>query len=420
MERKKRSNRWTIFRENINIASRSIKSNKQRSAITIAIIALGITSLVGILTAVDALEKSIQDAYSKLGANTITISRNYKNKTGDPNKGRIRNEARISCSEAASFLSIFNTDASATIYVEALSGTAIAAGEKKTNPTSDIIASDEYYIDCNLYNIADGRNFSKIEIDGGYFYAIIGSTISNTLFGKSSPIGHTIYINGKNYSVIGMIEEVGNNAGGSIDNCVLVPYTNAQANLCKGTESYNIKILPQSGADPDIIEDEAIKCMRAARRLTPYDENDFRIRRSDAAMEEMEDNMRVLTTSAILIGLIILSGAAIGLMNIMLVAVKERTREIGTRKAIGATAGKIKQQFLMEAIIIGERGGIIGTICGIAIGNITAAIMKASFVIPWKWIIVAFLLCLTVGILSGYIPAKRAARLDPIECLRYE
>ena len=205
-----------------------------------------------------------------------------------------------------------------------------------------------------------------------------------------------------------------------MDDNILVPYTNALANLASSSPDFTIGILPDPSVSPETAATEAEMTFRAVRRLAPFDDADFRITRSEAVIEELNYTMRTLTIAAIVIGLVTLTGAAVGLMNIMLVSVRERTREIGTRKALGAASKRIKAQFLMESVIIGQTGGLIGIVAGILIGNIIAAVMQASFVIPWLWMLLAIALCMAVGILSGYIPAKRAAALDPIECLRYE
>ena len=414
----RRNRRLTLAAENIDMALRAVRSNRLRSSLTIAIIALGITSLVGILTAVDSMDATLKDAYSRMGAGIINIRSLY---SMPADMRRIRNSREISRAQAERFTDYYRTPATVTIFTTVLSGTRAEAGQKRTNPTTDVIATDGNYMKYNMLELSSGRGISSADVEGGRFYCILGDNVARTLFeAQDDPVGQTVHISGRSYIIIGVAAPVGNNAGGSMDGSILVPYTNAMANLATSTPDFTIGILPDPSVSPEAAATEAEMTFRAVRRLAPFDDADFRITRSEAVIEELNSTMRTLTIAAIVIGLVTLTGAAVGLMNIMLVSVRERTREIGTRKALGAASKRIKAQFLMESVIIGQTGGLIGIAAGILIGNIIAAVMQASFVIPWLWMLLAIALCMAVGILSGYIPAKRAAALDPIECLRYE
>ena len=414
----RRNRRLTLAAENIDMALRAVRSNRLRSSLTIAIIALGITSLVGILTAVDSMDATLKDAYSRMGAGIINIRSLY---SMPADMRRIRNSREISRAQAERFTDYYRTPATVTIFTTVLSGTRAEAGQKRTNPTTDVIATDGNYMKYNMLELSSGRSLSTADVEGGRFYCVIGDNVARTLFeAQEDPVGQTVHISGRSYIIIGVAAPVGNNAGGSMDGSILVPYTNALANLATSTPDFTIGILPAPSVSPETAAEEAEMTFRAVRRLAPFDDADFRITRSEAVIEELNSTMRTLTIAAIVIGLVTLTGAAVGLMNIMLVSVRERTREIGTRKALGAASKRIKAQFLTESVIIGQTGGLIGIVAGILIGNIIAAVMQASFVIPWLWMLLAIALCMAVGILSGYIPAKRAAALDPIECLRYE
>ena len=414
----RRNRSLTLVAENIDMALRAVRSNRLRSSLTIAIIALGITSLVGILTAVDSMDATLKDAYSRMGAGIINIRSLY---SMPADMRRIRNSREISRAQAERFTDYYRAPATVTIFTTVLSGTRAEAGQKRTNPTTDVIATDGNYMKYNMLELSSGRSLSAADVEGGRFYCVIGDNVARTLFeAQEDPVGQTVHISGRSYIIIGVAAPVGNNAGGSMDGSILVPYTNALANLATSTPDFTIGILPDPSVSPETAATEAEMTFRAVRRLAPFDDADFRITRSEAVIEELNSTMRTLTIAAIVIGLVTLTGAAVGLMNIMLVSVRERTREIGTRKALGAASKRIKAQFLMESVIIGQTGGLIGIAAGILIGNIIAAVMQASFVIPWLWMLLAIALCMAVGILSGYIPAKRAAALDPIECLRYE
>ncbi len=414
----RRNRRLTLAAENIDMALRAVRSNRLRSSLTIAIIALGITSLVGILTAVDSMDATLKDAYSRMGAGIINIRSLY---SMPADMRRIRNSREISRAQAERFTDYYRAPATVTIFTTVLSGTRAEAGQKRTNPTTDVIATDGNYMKYNMLELSSGRSLSAADVEGGRFYCVIGDNVARTLFeAQEDPVGQTVHISGRSYIIIGVAAPVGNNAGGSMDGSILVPYTNALANLATSTPDFTIGILPAPSVSPETAATEAEMTFRAVRRLAPFDDADFRITRSEAVIEELNSTMRTLTIAAIVIGLVTLTGAAVGLMNIMLVSVRERTREIGTRKALGAASKRIKAQFLMESVIIGQTGGLIGIAAGILIGNIIAAVMQASFIIPWLWMLLAIALCMAVGILSGYLPAKRAAALDPIECLRYE
>ena len=414
----RRNRRLTLAAENIDMALRAVRSNRLRSSLTIAIIALGITSLVGILTAVDSMDATLKDAYSRMGAGIINIRSLY---SMPADMRRIRNSREISRAQAERFTDYYRAPATVTIFTTVLSGTRAEAGQKRTNPTTDVIATDGNYMKYNMLELSSGRSLSAADVEGGRFYCVIGDNVARTLFeAQEDPVGQTVHISGRSYIIIGVAAPVGNNAGGSMDGSILVPYTNALANLATSTPDFTIGILPAPSVSPETAATEAEMTFRAVRRLAPFDDADFRITRSEAVIEELNSTMRTLTIAAIVIGLVTLTGAAVGLMNIMLVSVRERTREIGTRKALGAASKRIRAQFLMESVIIGQTGGLIGIVAGILIGNIIAAVMQASFVIPWLWMLLAIALCMAVGILSGYLPAKRAAALDPIECLRYE
>jgi putative ABC transport system permease protein len=229
-----------------------------------------------------------------------------------------------------------------------------------------------------------------------------------------------IILGGNRYRVIGALKSKGSSFGGGADLRMIIPVTNARSVFGRPNQNFYMEIMPLNPEQTGVAIEEAEGTFRHIRRLSPYDETDFNIERSDAVAEMMLDFMGWATLVAAVIGLITLLGAAVGLMNIMLVSVNERTREIGTRKAIGARARTIRQQFLFESIVIGHLGGLLGIVLGIVIGNVIAALIHASFIIPWLWIFVGVALCFIVSIASGLIPAMRAARLDPIEALRYE
>lgn len=410
------------MRENLNVATSSIKSNRLRSILTILMIAVGITALLGILTATDVLKHSVNEDFEKLGATSFYIRANYYLSSGGERK-RIKNDRTISYFQAKRFKEVFQQrePSCVTIYTYIDMATA-KRGDKSTPPNIDVIMGDENNISFSNYNLSEGRDLSKADLDNSTPVCIISADMKKKLFDNSeSPVGELININGVNFKVIGVIEQVdrGFAAAGST---MIIPITTGRAVFALDQNvSYNIGIRPSGDViDAKSYYEQAEQIFRAIRRLSPIDENDFYMKYNETMLQGSEQTLSGITITAAIIGLITLLGAAVGLMNMMLVSVKERTAEIGVRKATGATSKIIRQQFLFESVVIAQIGCALGIVLGIIAGNIVAVTMEGPFVLPWGWMIVAVVLCILVGIASGYMPAKKAAALDPIIALRYE
>ena len=409
-----------LVRENLSVAIKSIRSNGLRSLLTILIIAVGITSLVGILTATDALKREVFTSFEKFGTTSFSIVRKYFSTEGGA-RARIRNNTVITYSQALAFKKNYGEEQLVSIYAGVASNVAVKYEGQSTNPTARVTAADENYLRYSNTSISKGRGISLNDIDLAAQVCVVGSGIVRTLFqGEEDALGKVISVQGYRYEIVGVTESQGSSFGGSADANVIIPVSTARFGLVGENTSFSIGVVPAEFEMEKDYKAEAEQVMRGVRRLSPIDETDFRISSSESMMQNLTEVMGVITIVSACIGLITLLGAAVGLMNIMLVSVKERTREIGTRKALGASAKTIKEQFLFESVVISQIGCALGVFMGVLAGNLVAMAMKASFIIPWLWILAAIAVCLVVGIASGYIPAVRASKLDPIEALRYE
>lgn len=412
--RKAKYNRF--FFENLRISLVSIAGNKLRASLTITIIAIGIMSLVGIITATEAIKSSIMNSFASMGAGSFTISVNTWASSQDTKKSR-RN-FQITYEQAQRFKKAFSEKANVSLSISPSSVAIVKYESNKTNPNVRLEGIDENTLNNKALELAEGRNFSAGEINLNAPVAIIGMDIQNTLFGQSSALEKNISIGGKNFKVIGILKSKGASMGMSNDRVVYIPVSTATANFSIPSPNYTITVRPNDN-NPDIISEAEIT-FRIIRNLRPADSNDFTITQSDMLANQLISNISTVVLAAYIIGLITILGASVGLMNIMLVSVNEKTKEIGTRMALGAKASVIKQQFLLESVIISQIGGLIGIVLGIVMGNAVSLITGSPFIIPWNWIGIGVALCLAVGILSGYLPAVKASRLDPIEALRYE
>jgi putative ABC transport system permease protein len=409
-----------IFKENLKISFRAIKSNRVRAILTICIIAVGIMALVGILTAIDSIKSSLTNQFTMMGANSFTITSRGMNIQVGNDRSRTKNFSRISYREAEEFKSRFTEAAFVSISFTASGLSTVKYGSEKTNPNVNLRGVDENQLTVAGYEIGTGRNFSSDEIQMTRHNVIIGSDIVKDLFGSGiDPLGKEITVAGMKLVVTGVLKTKGSGFGNP-DRVCFMPITTARQYFSRPDMTFGITIMPMNPVNLDMMTGEAEAVFRTIRNLNPKDESDFNISKSDNIVNMLLKNLRFVTLAATIIGIVTLFGAAVGLMNIMLVSVTERTREIGVRKAIGAKTQTIKYQFLFESIMIGQLGGIFGIILGILIGNAVSSMLKSNFVIPWVWVVTGIVVCFIVGVVSGYAPAVKAANIDPIEALRYE
>lgn len=384
------------------------------------IIALGITALISILTFFDALTGELKASFSKMGSNTFSISNRVTSVQRGPHR-RQKTFKPITYQQAVAFKKRFDYPSITSITINATRMGKVRYKDNETDPNVTVIGIDENYFVTAGFDLGAGRNFSKVESDNGAHVTIIGQDIVAKLFGtRIDPLGKHIHIGDARFLVVGVLESKGNTFGMNMDNQCFITIPSARQYFSQPKASYTINVKARKPEELDPAMSEATGVFRTIRRIEPGRDNTFEAAKSDMVANLVVEQTSTISFVASMVGSIALICSILGLMNSMLVSVTERTREIGIRKALGASSGTIRQQFLIESIMLSVIGGVFGVIFGITIGNIIAAYVEFPFVMPWGWSTLAVGLCLGVGILSGYYPAKKAAALDPIESLRYE
>jgi putative ABC transport system permease protein len=408
----------SLFIENLRIAFGAIRSNLLRTILTIVIIAFGIMALVGILTAIDSIKGSISSQFRNMGANTFTIvNRESRVRVG----GRVERYRNIEFREAMEFKETYEFPALVSISTMASEIATVKYKSEKTNPNIPVVGSDENYLITSGYEIKSGRNLTINDIQSNTHVVVIGSGLADEFFKEGEePLNKIIGIGNGKYKIVGILEEKGSSFGSSGDKICILPITSVRQYFSRPNMNFRISVLPNNSQLLKAAINEAEGSFRVIRKLRSFENSNFTIESSDNLSNMLIENIKYVTIAATIIGIITLFGAAIGLMNIMLVSVTERTREIGIRKAIGAKSSIIRRQFLYESVIIGQLGGFFGIILGILIGNVVSFVTGGIFIIPWFWILSGVLLCFIVGLVSGLFPAIKASKLDPIISLRYE
>lgn len=406
------------LKETLVQAFDSLRANKLRSFLTLLALVVGVFSVIVSTTAVAVLDNFFQNTMSIMGGDVINVSRAPSVQLGHDAGRSSRNRKKISFTtmeELRERLSI----AGEVSPDETFDYTKVVYGDEETEPTVRIVGSNEYYVGNNAYELKDGRNFSSEDIQYGKPYALLGSDVQSDLFQNEYPLGKSVRVAGHQYQVIGLLDEKGSIFGQSLDNVVIIPYTTALS-YYGGNRNIDIQAKAPAMEYLEAAMDEITGAMRVIRKVAPGMKNDFEIETNDSLAGTFDEFTFILYVIGFVIGGITLFGAGIGVMNIMLVSVTERTREIGIRKAVGATRKAIVSQFLTEAIFICQLGGIIGMALGILAGNGMALWIETEPVVPVWAVMMGFFGMLVIGVVFGVYPAYKAAQLDPIESLRYE
>ena len=409
--------------ENIELAFNAIWSNLLRAVLTLLIIAFGIMALVGILTSIDAIKSSMADNLASMGTNTFNVIRKGTGLGGGRHGRRRKVGDKITFKQAAAFKNMYNYPAMVSMSALGATSAVVKHLNVETDPTTVVYGADENYLDVAGYGLEAGRNITALESENGRNIVLIGSDVVKKLFPGFSVQnipGKHVSVRNIQFLIVGVLKEKGSSMTFSGDKMIVVPLQTLRKYFGSQTNSFNLSVKVNDALSINPAMSEAEGVFRRVRKIKVNEASDFEMEKSDGLITLIVDNTATLQMAAVFIGLITLLGAAIGLMNIMLVSVTERTREIGISKSLGATRKIILVQFLVEAVVICQIGGLVGILFGILAGNWVTFMVGGAFVVPWGWIALGFTLCFVVGILSGIYPALKASKLDPIEALRYE
>ena len=410
-----------IIVEHIRQGISSLKSHRLRAVITASIIAIGITALVGILTSIDAMGNAITKTMTRFGARSFTITNNIS----VSKYGRRNSYEELTYAQASHFRNLFDNSATTSFAINAGFNSRLRFNSVETNPNIRVLGVDENYLTVSSFELSGGRNFTPEDIHLGMPWVILGSDVLVQLFGvditPGMSIGKEVSIDGVPFRVIGELSKKGSSFGMSGgDRQVFIGIQKARQVFTQAQNNVTITVLSDNVENLDADMIQAQNVLRRVRRLRPTDPPNFTMTRSDALANDVKKQLSMVSGVGVLIGIITLLGAAVSLMNIMLVSVTERTKEIGLRKSLGATSEGIRNQFLIEALVICQIGGIAGIILGISLGNAVGYFLGSGFIAPWFWIFVALIVSLFVGLVAGIYPANKAAKLNPIEALRHD
>ena len=411
------------FGEIITMALGSLGVNKLRSGLTMIGITIGVFSVISVMTAIGALQNSIENGISFLGSNIFQFAKYPANMSaGGDVKKKYLNRRNITFEQALRYQRLMESSAREIClkcFGYEVKGQAVYNGVK-TTPSLLVVGTNRSFLTANAYTLGYGRNLNDEDVNLARNVIVVGKMVENRLFPHESPIGKMVRVSGHIYTIVGVLAEKGTAFGQTQDNMCMMPITRFFEDFGSAKRTVNIATQAPSTQAYNATFDKAVGAMRIARGLRANEENDFEIYSNDSLKSAFVSVAGIVRVGAFVISFIALVAAGIGIMNIMLVSVTERTKEIGVRKSIGARSNDILRQFLTEAVFISEAGGILGIILGIIVGDLLAAWLKVDLIFPFGWAIAGLVVCSAIGIGFGLYPAYRAANLDPIEALRYE
>ena len=412
-----------LFSEMIKMALGSLGVNKLRSSLTMLGITIGVFSVISVMTAIGALQYAIENGISFLGSNIFQFAKYPANVSASGDVGeKYRNRRNITYQQALHYYRLMEGEAREIClkcFAYEVKGQAVYNGVK-TTPSLLVVGSNRSFLTANAFTLGYGRNLNDEDVDLSRRVIVVGKTIEKRLFPHETPIGKIIRMTGHTYTIVGVLAEKGTAFGQSQDDICIMPITRFFEDFGEAKRTVNIATQAFSADTYNRVFDKGVSAMRIARGLQANQENDFEIYSNDSLKSAFVNVAGIVRIGAFVISFIALLAAGIGIMNIMLVSVTERTKEIGVRKSIGARSRDILRQFLTEAVFISEAGGVLGIILGIVAGDLLAAWLKVDLIFPFGWAIAGLLVCSAIGIGFGLYPAYRAANLDPIEALRYE
>lgn len=403
------------------MAMTSLGANKLRSALTMTGITIGVFSVISVMTAIGALQSSIENGISFLGSNIFQFAKYPAagNQGGNVAK-KFENRRNVTYREGLKYMELMEGYArEVCLKTFDFNGQAVYNGVK-TTPSLTVVGSNRSFLTANAYTLGYGRNISDEDVELSRRVLVVGKAIEKRLFPHETPIGKEIRLSGHTFNIIGVLEEKGTSFGQNQDDICIMPITRFFENYGEAKRTVNVATQSHTQQDYERTLDQGVGAMRIARGLRAEQPNDFEIYSNDSLKSAFTSIAGIVRIGAFVISFIALVAAGIGIMNIMLVSVTERTKEIGVRKSIGARSRDILRQFLTEAVLISEAGGVIGIILGVIGGDLLAAWLKVDLIFPYGWALAGLIVCSAIGIGFGLYPAYRAAALDPIEALRFE
>jgi putative ABC transport system permease protein len=413
-----------IHAELLGMSGRAIVGNKLRSSLTLLGIVAGVASIIAVMTAISVVQGAMEKEMSVLGAQVFQVQKWPSGFANDESRRKAMKRPPLTIENA-------NAIREQVTMVDLVGcelwefGFQVDYQGESTNANVSIVGGTPEYPDNNTHYIGLGRNISALDVKAGRHVAVIGHAIGKKLFPFSDPIGKTVRVDKRKYEVIGVFDEKKSAFGSGYDNYVLIPITAFQGiygmrNRDGFERSVNITVRAKSPAYIKDAIEQTTQVLRRDRGVKPGQENNFDFFNSESLITQFNKLTAKIKLAAFLIGTIALVVAGIGIMNIMLVSVTERTKEIGIRKSLGANPRHIMIQFLLEAVILCNIGGVIGIVVGFGLGNLVSIFTHFAAHVPLEWAVVGLVFCSMVGIGFGMLPAIRASRLNPIDALRYE